>query len=447
MSKELAELIEFYRTDPQAFIEDVLYLEPTEQQQKIIEAIKWEEKFISVKSGHGTGKSTIVAAFALWFLCCYHSQIIITAPSSTQLFDALWSRLAGLFEKMNPVFKESFSMLADRIFSKANKKTHFIAARTAKKEAPENLQGFHAENLLIIADEASGIDDEIWEVLLGALTEDNNILICIGNPLRNTGFFHNTFTKNHDGTWHNLTFSSEDSPLVKQEYIDEMAKHGRDSNKFRVRVLGEFPKVDADSLIPYDMLETAQTRSIEASGSIVWGVDVARFGSDSSVLLKRQGRKVIEYKKVEQFDVMEVAGIVAHEYTITKPEERPEMIFIDSIGLGAGAYDRLNELELPVKAVNVSSKSHKPKDYRNLRAEIYDKVREWFVDFEPEIPNSPDILAELADIKYKFSSNGSMIIEEKELYKRRNGHSPDIADALSLTFASDNLVELNILFV
>ena len=136
MSELENDLIKWYRDEPQAFIEDVLGLYPTEQQKLLIAAVKEGKKFISVKSGHGTGKSTICAAIILWFFCCYKCQIPITAPSSSQLWDALWSRLAELYNRMDIGFKESFDFLSDRVFSKDAKKEHFIVGRTAKKENP-----------------------------------------------------------------------------------------------------------------------------------------------------------------------------------------------------------------------------------------------------------------------------------------------------------------------
>ncbi|MCK5602824.1 hypothetical protein KAR91_13165 [Candidatus Pacearchaeota archaeon] len=445
---QLSELILFYRKDPEAFIEDVLDLKPTAQQKQVIDSVMAGNKYISVKSGHGTGKSTIVAALILWFICCYKSQIPITAPSSAQFWDALWSRLGELYNRMSTVFQDNFILLSDRLYSKTDKTAHFCVGRTAKKENPEALQGFHHKNLMFIVDEASGVHEEIFDTIMGSLTEENNILILIGNPLRISGTFYDSFNKNN-GDWHNLSFNSEESPLVTPRYINQMAKYGKDSNKYRIRVLGKFPKSEADTLIPFDLAEAAQMRTVEASGSVVWGLDVARFGSDSSIIMKRQGNKVLGYKRYSKMDLMELVGNVVQEYKQTPKKNRPEIIFVDTIGLGAGAYDRLNELELPVREVNVSTKSSNSKEFKNVRAECYDTMREYFAEKEPEIPDDPDLLAQLTTVKYKFASNGSMQIEEKAEYKKRNPTigSPDIADALMLTFFGRKTIEFNILFV
>ena len=288
----------------------------------------------------------------------------------------------------------------------------------------------------------------MYDVILGALTEDNNICILIGNPLRLSGYFYDTFhTKSN--LWHNITYNAEESPLVKQEYIDQMKVNGVDSNKFRVRVLGKFPNSELDTLIPLDLIENSLTRSIDASGSIVWACDPARYGSDSSVLVKRQGRVLHDVVEWNQFDTMEIAGLINHEYNKTSAEDRPETIFIDTIGLGAGVYDRLNELDMPVKSVNVAEKSGKPKDFRNIRAQIYDDLRVWFAEDEPMIPQNKELVAQLSTIKYKFASNGSLQIIEKDVYKKQNPSigSPDMADALAISFYSRRDVPFGILFV
>jgi hypothetical protein len=447
---DLSYEIEYYREHPCGFIEDVLFLKPTEQQKMLIDAVKGGKKFISVKSGHGTGKSTICAAIILWFFCCYTCQIPITAPSRSQMWDALWSRLAELYNKMDPLFKESFDFLSDRVFAKAAKKEHFIVGRTAKKESPEALQGFHAKNLLFVVDEASGVSDEIYDVIMGALTEENNICILVGNPLRLSGYFYDCFHTKAD-QWHNITFNAEESPrwLVKQDFLDQWASYGKDSNQYRIRVLGQFPNSELDTLIPLDLIEQAQSRTVDASGSMVWACDPARYGSDSSVLVKRQGRVLHDVIEWNQFDTMEIAGLINHEYNKTPAEKRPDTIFIDTIGLGAGVYDRLNELDMPVKSVNVAEKSGKPKDFRNIRAQIYDDLRVWFAEDEPMIPQNKQLVAQLSTIKYKFASNGSLQIIEKDVYKKQNPSigSPDMADALAISFYSKRDVPLEVLWI
>jgi len=444
------QIIEHYRENPADFIEDCLHTTLTTQQLEVVRAYELDERYIACKAGHGVGKSTVVAALIWHFLCCYHKpQIPITAPSSAQLFDALWSRISELYQKLDPIFKQNFVITANRIYHKQYKNEWFAVARTSKKENPDSMQGFHAVNLMYIVDEASGVPSDVFDVIGGSLTQTNNKMIMIGNPVRISGYFYDAFTK-HSEQYHTITMNSEDSPLVAQEYIDSMARYGTDSNKYRVRVLGKFPKSEDDTLINLDYIENAILRNVSPSGDIVWGLDPARFGSDSTVLVKRQGRKVTQIKSFDDYDTMSIVGIVTHDYLRTAQEERPDRVCVDVIGLGAGVYDRMKEVgTCPAVAVNVAEKSNYPKEYKNQRAECYDRMREWFFKNNVDVPDAKGLKSQTSTITYKFASNGSMQIVEKDKYKKDNPTigSPDIADAMMLTFYQKISVPLGILFV
>lgn len=430
---DIKKYLEYYRNNPVPFAEDVLGLELSEQQVLLLNTLQ-SQKYVAVKSGHGTGKSFVSSVAILWFLSTrYMAQVPTTAPTSSQLNDVLWSRLSENFYRMNPIFRENFTMVNDRIYHNKYKKSWFTAARTAKKETPEALQGFHAKNLLFVIDEAAGVPDEVFQVVMGALTETGNMCLMIGNPTRLSGYFYDAFHKNR-GRWANLTLNSEDSPFVSQDWIKEMAINGRNSNIYRMRVIGEFPKQEDDTLIELDLLDNAIEREITPSGGVVWGVDVARFGKDETVLVKRQANKLLKIKRTKQRDTMEVSGWVKAEYHRSEP--KPDKICVDVIGIGAGVYDRLREQGIPVIPVQVSERANDPEKYKNVRAEIYDLYRHWLLYDEPSIPNDTDLIAQSSTIKYKYDSAGRMMIESKDDYKKRNPSigSPDIVDAVTLTF-------------
>lgn len=448
MNDKLYEIIEYYRQHPVEFVEDILNIEPTHQQVELLNSFL-TNKFIAIKSGHGTGKSTGSAMAILWFMCTrFNPQVPCTAPSSAQLNDVLWSRLADLYSGMDPYFKSQFHLGADRLYHKKHKKTWFCVGRTAKKENPEGLQGFHASNLMFIIDEASGVPDEVFTVILAALTEEENYCLMIGNPTRRSGYFYDAFTKFHD-QWKCLTFNSEESPRVDQKTIDRYAVYGKDSDVYRVRILGEFPKQESDSLISYELLNAAETNNIiTPSGTPVWGVDIARYGADSSVICKRIGNKITEIITTRQRDTMEVSGWVIHEYLNTPIDQRPESIFLDVIGIGSGTYDRMNELGYPVIPVNVSEKAFDKDNYRNVRAELYGEFGKW-LQGNVDIPTGMGITEQAATMKYKFDSNGRIQLESKDEYKKRNPNigSPDIADAVALTFYEHKEIPLQILWL
>jgi hypothetical protein len=217
------------------------------------------------------------------------------------------------------------------------------------------------------------------------------------------------------------------------------SRYGEESNAFRIRVLGEFPKSDDDTIIPMDLLESAKNRDVSCNpdAPIIWGLDVARFGSDSSVLCKRQSNVLIDMQRWRNLDLMQLTGAVVAQYEACEFKERPAEILVDSIGLGAGVVDRLRELKLPARGINVSESPAMGTTYLNLRSELWHKLKAWLERRDCKIPNDEDLIAELATVRYTFTSNGKVKIESKDDIRRRGLKSPDKADALCLTFASD----------
>jgi hypothetical protein len=217
-------------------------------------------------------------------------------------------------------------------------------------------------------------------------------------------------------------------------------RYGEESNAYRIRVLGEFPRSDDDTVIPMELLELAIQRDVAPSkfSPLLWGLDVARFGSDSSALCKRQGNAVTEPIRVwRNLDLMQLTGAVVAEWEALEPKDRPQEILVDSIGLGAGVVDRLRELNLPARGVNVSESPALGLTYRNLRAELWHKAKAWLEKRDCRLPKDEKLISELATVRYSFTSNGKIQIESKDDIRKRGLSSPDLADAFVLTFASD----------
>ena len=267
-------------------------------------------------------------------------------------------------------------------------------------------------------------------------------MMC-GNPTRSDGYFYDAFHNDRD-KWHCMTVSCEDGEYVDPKFISDMAdKYGENSNVFRVRVLGEFPTQSDDVLLPLHLVEDATRRDVEAGPTtpVVWGLDVARFGSDRSALAKRQGNILIEpIKTWQNKDLMELAGIVLAEYDAVPYSMRPQAIYIDAIGLGAGLADRLRELDLPAVAVAVSETASLKDRFNRLRDELFWSAREWFEARDCYMPEDDTLIAELTGIRYKYLSSGKLKIESKDEMKKRGQRSPDTADAFVLTFAGQGAV-------
>jgi hypothetical protein len=241
-------------------------------------------------------------------------------------------------------------------------------------------------------------------------------------------------------SFYTMKVASQDSTQVGPKFIEDMKiKYGEDSNIFRVRVLGEWPEADDDVVIPLHLLQSAAEREqVPAETTpVVWGLDVARFGTDKSALCKRKGNVVTEpIKSWRNKDLMEMCGIILNEYETTTWADRPVEILVDSIGLGAGVVDRLTELDLPVRGINVAESASMGERYGRLRDELWFLGKEWFEMRDCTIPLQEELIEDLSKPRFSFLSNGKLKVEGKDEMKRRGLNSPDLADAFCLTFAS-----------
>jgi phage terminase large subunit len=425
---------------------------PYHWQEKLLRAHGRCDPAISVRSGHGPGKSAVLS-LCVWhqMLCRYPQKTVVTAPTSPQLFDVLYTEVVKWGQKLPAAVLALFEIKSESIELKRNPAMSFVSFRTSRAETPEAMAGVHQAWVLLVGDEASGIPEAIFESAMGSLAGDNVTMILAGNPIRTSGLFFDSHHKLRD-EWYTLHVNSELCPRVPRKFIDRIAnQYGKDSNAYRVRVLGEFPRADLDTIIPYELVMAAAGRDVVPSPTAVtiWGLDVARFGDCLTALAKRRANVLLEPVKTwADLDVMQVCGIVKAEWDMTPEKQRPFAICVDAIGLGAGAADRLKELGLPVRAVNVSeSPSMKMVNCVNLRTELWWTARQWFTDracsIPPERKDQADterstLQSELVTIKYKIvDSSGKIRAEAKAEMKKRGYSSPDKADAFVLTFAVD----------
>lgn len=437
------EFLKRYHGDPVRFVKEMLQVTPDPWQQELMNCVASGERRISVRSGHGVGKSATLSWIALWFaLTRYPSKTVMTAPSSTQLFDALFAELRGQVNNLPPFLKELLVVTTDKISLKAAPDEVFISARTSRAETPEALAGVHSANVLLLVDEASGVPSPVFEAASGSMSAHNATTILTGNPTRGSGFFYDSQTRMKD-QWKVFHVSCVDSPRVSKEFVEEMRlRYGEDSNAYRVRVLGEFPRSDDDTIISLDLAESATNRDVSGSptADLVWGLDVARFGGDRSCLVRRQGNLCLDIKVWKNLDLMQLCGVVKAEFDIAQPQ--PVSIMVDAIGMGAGVVDRLRELGLPILGVNVSE-SPSIGNYRNLRAELWYRARDWLAKRDCKLPKDETLTAELTSVRYLFSPNGKIQVESKDDMKRRGLSSPDVADAFILTFAAPEAMFTN----
>lgn len=425
--------IKEHRESPSLFAKEALDMRPTPQQEELFSAIAKPGAHVAVRSGHGTGKSTALAVLALWFLCTHDdAKAPCTAPTGHQMDDILWPEVMKWHSQLHPFYAQNIRVTSEKII--VLNSPSFAVKRTGRKENPEALQGFHATNLLFLIDEASGIPEQIFEVAEGALSTPDARVLMTGNPTRTTGYFHRAFHRDRD-MWVRLHFSSEDSPRVAKKYVTDMEKkYGRDSDIFRVRVLGDFPSASVVQLIPTDIVEQALGKQLTADqyqhAPKVLGVDVAWYGDDRSAVFLRQGLRSQLLGQWRGVDNMTLAGLVAQ----FEEEHQTDATFID-VGWGTGVIDRLRQLGHSPVPVNFGGKAKKANRYFNLRAEIWCEMKEW-LEAGGILPSIDDLKDDLVAPEYGFTSTGKIQLESKEDIKKRGLASPDLADALALTFTA-----------
>lgn len=417
----------------------ILNAEPDPWQADALSAMMTNGR-VAVRSGHGVGKSCMQAWEALHFLFTNpYAKVVVTAPTMRQLFDVFMSELSKWLNR-SPLLSDMFDYTKSKVAFKGAPAEWFLVARTAAK--PENLAGFHADSMLFILDEASGIDDSIFEVVEGALTGANNKLLMCSNPTRNSGFFKRAFFEDRD-LYHTMKVSSADSGRVSDDYCKRLIKqYGEDSDVVRVRVFGEFGKAEADGLIALELVESAMAREPVYLGELVLGVDPARFGDDETVIQPRIGNTALPFDNYRKADLMTTVGRIVHKLTalMTKFDCGRATINVDEGGLGGGVVDRLREvcaeknLHVTINGCNFGGKA-RDSAYSNFVTEAYFSLRDRLAEGEIILPRDDELAAQLTTRKYLLTSADKLILEDKKTYKKRIGRSPDRADALALAFA------------
>jgi hypothetical protein len=432
---ELRKFIAAYKDDPVGFVTIVLGATPDAWQARVMRDVARGERRISVRAGHGVGKSAFCAWLSIWHMVCrYPQKTVMTAPTAGQLFDALFVEVKYWINKLPAPIRALFEMTSEKVTLKAAPEASFISARTSSADRPEALAGIHSEYVLLIVDEASAVPEPVFESAAGSMSGHSAATILIGNPTRNSGMF---FRTHHAlaSEWRTYHVSCLDSPRVAPDFVKQISDtYGPDSGAYRVRVLGEFALRDDDTLIPAELVDSAMSRDVtlDTKEPFVYGLDVARFGDDRSVLCKRRGNVVTEFRVWQGLDLMQLTGAIVNEAKVDTPAE----ICVDSIGLGSGVADRLRELGYTVRDVNVSESSAMNPTAAKLRDELWLSVKEWLNARACKLPKLPELRQELVAPTYTFTSSGKVKVEGKQEMKRRGMRSPDLADALCLSFSS-----------
>ncbi len=409
----------------------------------------------AIASGHGIGKSALLSWLVCWSLTtCPDARVIITANTEAQLRSRTWPEICRWFRMS--LWGHWFRVLGTSIAvtDPAHERTWRCDAVTWSADNLVAFQGLHnaGRRLVLLFDEASGIDDGVWNVSEGALTdEDTEILwITAGNPTEPTGRFAECLGRQRD-RWHARQIDARTVPGTNKALFAEWLElYGEDSDFFRVRVRGMLPRTGSQTFITPELVRQACERQVSAEvfDPLVIGCDVARFGSDQTVIYIRKGRDGRTHPpiKLRGADTMQVAARVVEEYQ----RLAADAVFVDGGGVGGGVVDRLRQLGVPVVEVQFGGKSDRVTfgDTRpamaNKRAEMWANMREWLEG--GAIPDDAELRSELEAPQYSFvirDGRDAILLERKEDMKRRGVASPDVADALALTFAYPVAPNLN----
>lgn len=400
---------------------------------------------LAVASGHGIGKSALVSMLIKWALdTSMGCRVVVTAMTEKQLLNKTWPEL-NKWHSMSLTshwFKFTATALTSTKFDAKGlpmAKNWFAEAATWSPTNTEAFAGLHNEGgrILLVFDEASAIIDKVWEVAQGALTDKDTEIIwaAFGNPTRNTGGFSRCFGSDK-GLWKYRRHI--DSRTVEGINLVELAKvverWGEDSDLVRVRIRGVFPRAGVLQFIPSDVVTTAMQRPEPwdwKSDAKILAVDVARHGEDSTVITKRQGRKVHKQIRWQIKNLMQNAQRIGHMID----EWHPDAVFIDATGMGWAIVDKLIELgHKNVFGIQTGESADEDSAFINLGVELWFRMREALSTGGTQLPEDPELERELTAREYWFDSKNRMALESKDDLKSRGEASPDGADSLSLTY-------------
>lgn len=414
-------------------------------------------KRVLVDSGHGVGKSSLMSWVGLWFLATRPTpcRVPCTAPTGHQLKDVLWpnfSRYLG-----TSLIKNDIEWMATEVRHKIMKPPHFALLRTSNKS--ENMQGQHENHMLWLVDEAYGImDRDLWEVINGSMTEDDNKMLLAGNPTQVSGPVADIKNPRRSPEWAEpkgkiIRLSSADSPFVSKDWIASMeAKWGRHHDVYRVRVLGLPPLGNPKAFISLADVSAAVDREVEDEGEFEIGVDPAREGDDLCVLSWRRGHKFFPFDTLPKSDEVEIAAMILKRVRKIRSDyntNRKIRVKIENIGgYGSGAIDILRRNRTDnIEIIPITSGGGGNKEYANAQTVMWAEIRDNIDKFS--IPDDDDLKGQLCSREATVDvKTGRMIIEPKKIYKKRMGHSPDKADAMILCWTrqapATTLIEIDI---
>lgn len=433
-----------YKDDPVGWMRGKLGEEIWSKQVEVAQSVL-KNRYTAVQSAHDTGKSFIASRTVAWWLETHppgEAFAVTTAPTQTQVETILWREIGKAHRKGNLRGRITGGMvpqwkIGPEIIGYGRKPQDL----TSTEAAAAAFSGIHAKYVLVVIDEAGGVPHWLWTAVDTLATNEAARVLAIGNPDDPNSHFSKVCMPGSN--WNHIEISAFDTPaftgeevsedllqvLVSRAWVEERKKEwGVDSPMYISKVLGKFPPVSDDTLISPQQIRDAQQRELPGYEKGQFGADIARYGTDETCVYRNRGGVVRLEHTAHKKSTMESTGAFAKLIEETSGEVP---MYLDIIGIGAGAYDRLVEMRYPVLPFDAGSRAHNPKRFKNRRAEAYWGLRilfeEGLIDIDPE---DDKLAAQLGSIRWKLDSAGRIYIESKDDMKKRGMPSPDRADAV-----------------
>ena len=465
-----------WQNDWCAFMREVIGFYPNEDQEKIIKLAQKSGSLGAVKSGHGVGKTSVIASIGLLILSLYtDAGVVVTQPSAETLEATYMKELNLWHNRMHPEFRQKI-MITQKKAYRIGRKDTFLVTRTVGEGKEDALQGFHAYRLFFLIDEAAEIASGVFEVAFGTMTTEIVNMLLTGNPTNANKFFGKIFVDNTEG-WETLTLSSETSSnviktiaLVKQSngrkkkvegFEDDIRKeygkenveivrvgypdrikrqYGKDSDEYRVRVLGEFPLANSSQFISREVVKRAADRyqEVERNPELynthakILGVDVSGSGDDYSSVYLRQGIYSKCLLREQNIRTTDLAARVAVLYV----EFGCDAVCVDGTGVGVGVYEYLFDHGYNAISVIFGSSSSNKRKFYNKRSEIWSMMKDWLIR-GGVIEDKPELIKQLSSMLYEKDEARGIKLMSKKIMRQKGYASPDDADAIACTFAEN----------
>jgi hypothetical protein len=396
------------------------------------------KKRIAVKSGQGPGKTAVSNIIALYRVLRFpDAMCIVTAPTMRQAKKVWLAEFRRMIRTAHPIFKKFVKVTKSDVRLGGNDHPEWgIQLATGSKA--ENVQGFHEKHLTFIVDEASGVERDIIDTIKATLSNPDSLLIAIGNPNTRDCAFFDCFTR-FVKEWHVFTMNAEESPITDKENIRKLEEEfGRDSDVYRVRVLGEFPYMDPNCVMSSeDLWRCVEVDALQAArmafGEHRFGIDLARYGDAESAIYRRSGLAVVEnkiYVKTDPNDVLDYA------FEMQRRADWPNKdctYIVDAGGMGQGVMRTFYKTKRKIHEFHTGGTAF-DRQYDNKMTEAFFHVAKLAREGKMHIPNDYKLIQQLSSRLYFINKKGKIVLETKKEYVDRGYESPDRADAFVMCF-------------